>query len=502
MENQNQNLTSIPAEPLSPAQPTGSTGTPEMQTGPQSNGKKKLLLLAVGAVLAIGIGAAYFLGFLGGETFKGSFLESSQLKLHGTYDADKNEVTLIWEDKTGIGNIIAYQITRSEKADGERSVIGKISASMEKKLIDAGVEKEKTYFYVIAALDKMRTKVSESKEIRIYTGKAATALAIPPSGEPLPTVAAPTPITPEAPSIASAPSPGGSVSSAPESSPSLSPESSPESTPVATPTPESTPEFQDPQLSATAKEDGTVELVWSDNTDPSKLNKYTIYRSTKSEKNQKLNGIKGEIELAGYELETIEPGAKTYTDSLIGKTKNYVYTVLTNGKYTIGSDAVKVNTAVSNQVEVTVPETVLPETVINRPELAGSVNANGKIELTWTDHTLPSKISSYEIYKSGTPELTQEEKNIFGEFKWSGVVVETVTPETKTFTDENIERGKTYYYEVKTIIKRKETDETAEVSNQIIVTPSSPPPEAVTLKKSSLAEVMAEESPASKITAA
>ena len=121
---------------------------------------------------------------------------------------------------------------------------------------------------------------------------------------------------------------------------------------------------------------------------------------------------------------------KQYQDKKFKFGEKYVYFVRS---VSLGTEGKPVESLDSNRIELSQTDKYKPAA----PEALTAQGAPGRISLFWAANSEPD-LAGYIVFRSPDPNLPKE--------KWTRL---TRTLYTKTtFTDENVETGKTYYYYV------------------------------------------------------
>ena len=156
-----------------------------------------------------------------------------------------------------------------------------------------------------------------------------------------------------------------------------------------------------------------------DGSTPVNLLGYNVYRITPSQ--------------TGAEPKLLNPDPITAThfaDKTFKFDVKYTYFVRA---VSLGSEGKPVESLKSNTIDLSQPDTYPPAA----PKLATPNAAPGRIALFWTANSEPDVVG-YELYRSTDPNTPKE--------KWVRV---TPQPYSRTtFTDQNVETGKTYHYYV------------------------------------------------------
>lgn len=157
----------------------------------------------------------------------------------------------------------------------------------------------------------------------------------------------------------------------------------------------------------------------SDGSAPVNLLGYNVYRLLESQSEPEAK------------LLTTEPiTATAYQDKQFKFGERYVYFVRS---VSLGTEGKPVESLNSNTIELSQVDLYPP----SAPSLAPPGVAPGRIALFWTANSEPD-VAGYFLFRSTDPNLPKD--------KWTKL---TPTLYTKTtFTDENVETGKTYYYYV------------------------------------------------------
>ena len=119
----------------------------------------------------------------------------------------------------------------------------------------------------------------------------------------------------------------------------------------------------------------------------------------------------------------------------------------------LGTEAKPVESLNSNSVELA-PVDIYPPSA---PGQISPVAAAGRISMFWPANPEPD-VAGYYLYRSTDPNLSKE--------KWTKL---TPTLHTKTtFTDENVEAGKTYYYYVTAVDNAGNVSPPSEVVSETV----------------------------------
>lgn len=179
-----------------------------------------------------------------------------------------------------------------------------------------------------------------------------------------------------------------------------------------------------PTITGTEKSETANTIIWEapkvniDGSTPVNVLGYNVYRSTASTKAPGLNALNGEpITATRYEDKTFKFGEK------------YVYLVRA---VSLGTEGRPVESLDSNSIPLSQEDEYSP----SAPSLAPPGAAPGRLALFWSASPEPD-VAGYLLYRSTDPNLPKP---------WI-LLTQSVHTRT-TFTDENVESGKTYYYYV------------------------------------------------------
>jgi fibronectin type 3 domain-containing protein len=157
----------------------------------------------------------------------------------------------------------------------------------------------------------------------------------------------------------------------------------------------------------------------TDGSTPVNLLGYNVYRLTQ-----------GQALIEAKQLNTDLLTATEYQDKQFKFGEKYTYFVRA---VSLGSEGKPVESLNSNTIEVSQVDLYPP----SAPSLAPPGVAPGRIALFWTANPEPD-IAGYFLYRSTDPNLAKD--------KWTKLTAALYAK--TTFTDENVETGKTYYYYV------------------------------------------------------
>jgi fibronectin type 3 domain-containing protein len=156
-----------------------------------------------------------------------------------------------------------------------------------------------------------------------------------------------------------------------------------------------------------------------DGSTPVNLLGYNVYRISKSQPDSELKPLNAE-----------PVTATRYEDKRFKFGETYTYFVRA---VSLGTEARPVESLSSNEIKVLQEDKYPPAA----PDLTTPNPAPGRIALFWTANS-EADVVGYYLYRSTDPNLAKE--------KWQNL---TPQPYTRTtFTDQNVETGKTYYYYV------------------------------------------------------
>jgi fibronectin type 3 domain-containing protein len=159
-----------------------------------------------------------------------------------------------------------------------------------------------------------------------------------------------------------------------------------------------------------------------DGSTPVNLLGYNVYRILKSQP---------ETDLKPLNAEPVT--ATRYEDKRFKFGEAYTYFVRA---ISLGTEAKPVESLNSNQIEILQTDIYKPAA----PDLATPNAAPGRIALFWTANSEPDVVGYY-LHRSTDPNLALD--------KWPKVTPQLYT--RTTFTDENVETGKAYYYYVEAV---------------------------------------------------
>lgn len=183
-----------------------------------------------------------------------------------------------------------------------------------------------------------------------------------------------------------------------------------------------------PTITNSEKQETANIIIWDapasnmDGSTPVNLLGYNVYRILKSQPESDLKPLNAE-----------PVTATRYEDKRFKFGEPYTYFVRA---VSLGTEAKPVESLNSNQIELLQIDKYAPAA----PDLATPNAAPGRIALFWTANT-ESDVVGYYLHRSTDPNLPKE--------KWP-----KLTPQLynrTTFTDENVESGKTYYYFVEAV---------------------------------------------------
>ena len=180
-----------------------------------------------------------------------------------------------------------------------------------------------------------------------------------------------------------------------------------------------------PTLLKTGKEvsESFITLTWEapkaniDGSTPVNLLGYNLYRVTASQKEIGQTPIN----------QSLIPGTQ-YQDKNFKFGERYVYVVRA---VSLGTEGGQVESLNSNSIELA-PLDIFPP---SKPGQVSIAPGPGKLSLFWPANP-EADLAGYIIYRSTDPNLPRK--------KWTGLTPTLYT--RTTFTDENVEVGKTYYY--------------------------------------------------------
>lgn len=180
-----------------------------------------------------------------------------------------------------------------------------------------------------------------------------------------------------------------------------------------------------PTITKTEKQETANVLIWEapnanmDGSTPVNLLGYNVYRILKSQP---------ETDLKPLNADPVT--ALRYEDRRFKFGELYTYFVRA---VSLGTEGKPVESLNSNQIKLLQDDKYPPAA----PDLANPISLPGRIALFWTANS-ELDVAGYYLYRSTDPNLPKD--------KWS-----KLTPQLyarTTFTDENVETGKTYYYYV------------------------------------------------------
>jgi len=173
----------------------------------------------------------------------------------------------------------------------------------------------------------------------------------------------------------------------------------------------------------------------TDGSTPVNLLGYNVYRSSGSQTPALLNPAP--ITATRYQDRTFKFG------------NQYVYTVRS---VSLGSEGKPIESLDSNQLPLAPIDTYPPAA----PERISIGPAPGRLSIFWVANSEPD-LAGYLLFRSTDPNLPKE--------KWTKLTP-TLTTKT-TFTDENVESGKTYYYYVVAVDKSGNMSPQSEVGSDV-----------------------------------
>lgn len=183
-----------------------------------------------------------------------------------------------------------------------------------------------------------------------------------------------------------------------------------------------------PIITSTSKEETANIITWDapasnmDGSTPVNLLGYNVYRILKSQPESDLKPLNAEPITASH-----------YEDRRFKFGDAYTYFVRA---VSLGTEGKPVESLNSNQIELLQTDIYAPAAPNLTPPNAGP----GRIALFWTANSEPDVVGYY-LYRSTDPNLPKKQ--------WTRL---TPQPYNRTtFTDENVETGKTYYYYVEAV---------------------------------------------------
>jgi fibronectin type 3 domain-containing protein len=171
------------------------------------------------------------------------------------------------------------------------------------------------------------------------------------------------------------------------------------------------------------KSETAFTLTWEpptkniDNSTPVNLLGYNVYRTLESKP-----------EPNPRPLNTQPVTATQYADKTFKFDEHYVYFVRS---VSLGTEGNPVESLASNSLKLSQPDKYPPA----QPDLLQPNPGPGRIGLFWTPNSEPD-LAEYRLYRSTDPNLPKD--------KWTPITPAGFTK--TTFTDTNVETGKTYYY--------------------------------------------------------
>ena len=142
--------------------------------------------------------------------------------------------------------------------------------------------------------------------------------------------------------------------------------------------------------------------------------------------------------------------ATQYQDRSFTFGEKYVYVVRS---VSLGTEGKPVESLNSNSIQLAPVDTYPPAA----PEKPSIGTAAGKLSIFWVANAEPD-LAGYYLYRSTDPNLPQD--------KWTKLTPGLYTK--TTFTDENVESGKTYYYYVVALDKAGNTSASSEVVSEAV----------------------------------
>lgn len=195
----------------------------------------------------------------------------------------------------------------------------------------------------------------------------------------------------------------------------------------------------------TAKEETANIISWDpptanmDGSTPVNVLGYNVYRRTQGQSENDLKPLNAQpITATEYRDRTFKFG------------ESYTYVVRT---VSLGTEAKPVESLNSNQVSLTQADVYPPAA----PSMATPNAAPGRIALFWTANS-EADVIGYLLFRSTDPNLARE--------KWT-----SLTPQVynrTTFTDQNVETGKTYYYYVVAVDRAGNRSRDSEVVSETV----------------------------------
>jgi fibronectin type 3 domain-containing protein len=176
-----------------------------------------------------------------------------------------------------------------------------------------------------------------------------------------------------------------------------------------------------------------------DDSTPVNLLGYNVYRITQSQP---------EAEPKPLNQEPIT--GTTYQDKKFKFGESYTYFVRS---VSLGSEGKPVESLNSNSIPLSQNDIYPPAA----PNLTTPNAAPGRIALFWTANSEPD-VAGYYLYRSSDPSLPKD--------KWSKLTPQLYNK--TTFTDENVESGKTYYYYVVAVDNTGNTSPESEVVSETV----------------------------------
>jgi hypothetical protein len=180
-----------------------------------------------------------------------------------------------------------------------------------------------------------------------------------------------------------------------------------------------------PRLTGHEESETAITIKWdaptknTDGSTPANLLGYNVYRVLAAKPDQ-------DPKLLNQEIVT----ATQYADKTFKFGEKYLYFVRA---LSLGPEDKRIESQDSNKVPISQDDTYAPAP----PDLTNPNAITGRIALFWSPNIEPD-LAGYYLYRSTDPNLPKD--------KWNKLTPEIYTK--TTFTDTNVETGKTYYYYV------------------------------------------------------
>jgi len=188
-----------------------------------------------------------------------------------------------------------------------------------------------------------------------------------------------------------------------------------------------------------------ITLTWAppakniDGSTPVNLLSYNVYRT---------NGAQPEAEPKPLNPEPVT--ATQYPDKKFKFGEKYIYFVRS---VSLGTEGKQVESLDSNTIELSQPDLYPPAA----PDLAPPNAAPGRIALFWSANSEPD-LAGYILWRSTDPNLAKD--------KWTKLTPALYSK--TTYTDTNVETGKTYYYYIKAVDNAGNTSEPSQVVSETV----------------------------------